>query len=119
MYEEQQNLKEHAHHQNQSYEVLRVQNLHLEGEVQHLRDLANDAQVIVQEQYDKAEAWKTEHFNLTEFANNLVRDILRMHRRASNVVLPCNVPHEVLEFIEICDIVLKEFKAHLGVAMKA
>ena len=99
MYEELQNLNEHTHHQNQRYEVMRVQNLHLEVEVQHLRDLSNDAQVIILEQYDKAEAWKTDHSKLTKFANNLVRDIMRMHRRASDVMHPGNVPYEVLEFI--------------------
>lgn len=50
--------------QDQNHEVLRIQVLHLEGEVQHMRELANDAQVIVQEQYDKAKAWKTKHYNL-------------------------------------------------------
>lgn len=29
-----------------------------------------------------------------------------------------NTPQEALEFIEFCDILLKEFRAHLDVAMK-
>lgn len=51
---------------------LQDQNSNLEREAQHLRELANDAQVIVQEQYDKVEAWKTKHSNLAKFTNNIV-----------------------------------------------
>lgn len=54
MYEELQILKENEYHQRQSYEVLRVQNQYLEGETHYLRDLADEAQVIFQEQYQKA-----------------------------------------------------------------
>lgn len=41
-----------------------------------------------------------------------------MHMRARDAEHPNNVPHDVLEFTEICDILLKEFKARLDVAMR-
>ncbi|KAI5412972.1 hypothetical protein KIW84_057550 [Lathyrus oleraceus] len=89
------------------------------GEVQYIRDLTITAQIIVQEQGDWAEAWRVEHSNLVEFSNNLVRDIPRMYKRVDGVANFHNTPQDVLEFIRLCDIMLKEFRAHLKVAMEA
>lgn len=97
------NLREHVHLQDQDHEVLRAQALLLEGDVQHLRELANTVQVIVQEQCDKSKAWKIEYSNLSEFANNLIWDIPRMHRRARSMTHYDNTPQEDLEFIKLCD----------------
>ena len=41
-----------------------------------------------------------------------------MHKRARNVVHYDNTPQEALEFIDLCDVLPEEFKAHLDVAMK-
>ena len=106
------------HLQNQDHKVLITQVTQLKGEIQHLRDLSFVAQVIVQEQGDRAEAWRIEHSNLAEFANNLVRDIPRMFRRADGMANFHNTPQEVLEFIRLCDFVLNELKAHLKRAME-
>ncbi|KAI5434061.1 hypothetical protein KIW84_021068 [Lathyrus oleraceus] len=54
-----------------------------------------------------------------EFDKNLVRDIPRMYKRADGVANFHNIPREVLEFIRLCDVMLKEFKAHLKKAMEA
>ncbi|KAI5427753.1 hypothetical protein KIW84_032966 [Lathyrus oleraceus] len=91
----------------------------LKGEVQYLRDLVDDAQVIVQEQGDKVEAWRMEHSKLEDFANNMVQDIPRMFRKDDRVANFHNTPQEVLEFARLCNVLLKEFKAHLKVAMEA
>ena len=91
----------------------------LEGEVHYLRDLTAAAQVIIKEQGDKAKAWRVEYSNMAEFTSNLLWDIPRMYRRADGVANFHNTPQEVLEFIRLCDVMLKEFKAHLKVAMDA
>ncbi|KAI5444836.1 hypothetical protein KIW84_013207 [Lathyrus oleraceus] len=77
------------------------------------------AEVIVQEQGDRAEALRVEYSNLADFANNMIRDTPWMYKRANGVANFDNTPQEVLEFIRLCDIMLKEFKAHLKVAIKA
>ncbi|KAI5435750.1 hypothetical protein KIW84_022251 [Lathyrus oleraceus] len=77
-----------------------------------------EAQVIVQEQGDRAKAWRIEHSNLAEFANNLVQDIPRMFRRADGVANFHSTSQEVLEFMRLYDVMLKEFKAHLKRAME-
>lgn len=97
------------HLQAQDHEVLTAQFIHLEGEFQYLRDLVDAAQVIVQEQDDRDDGWRIEHSNLVEFANNLVRDAPRMYTRADSVANFHNTPQEVLEFIRLCDVMLKEF----------
>lgn len=48
----------------------------------------------------------------------LVRDIPIMHKRASNTNHYSNTPQEALEIIGLCDVHLKEFRAHSDVAMK-
>lgn len=48
----------------------------------------------------------------------LVRDIPRMHKRASNTTHYGNTPQEALEITELCDVNLKEFRAHSDVAIK-
>ncbi|KAI5424740.1 hypothetical protein KIW84_030796 [Lathyrus oleraceus] len=117
IYQEIRNLRKQIHLQNQDHEVLTTQVAQLDGEIHHLRDLSAAAQVIVQEQGDRAEAWRIEHSNLAEFANNLVRDIPRMFRRADGMANFHNTPQEVLEFIRLCGVMLEEFKAHLKKAM--
>lgn len=72
IYQEIPNLREYVHLKNQDHKILKAQAAQLEGEIQHLRDLSAAAQLIVQEQDDRAEAWRIEHSNLAEFANNLV-----------------------------------------------
>ena len=104
--------------QNQDHEYLKAQIQQLEGEVQNLRNISEAAQVIVQEQSDKAEAWRMEYTKLVEFANNMVRDIPRMHKRANNVMNFDNTPREVFEFIKLCEMLLEEFRAHLKKAME-
>lgn len=84
-----------------------------------MRDLSNVAQVIVQEKGDMAEAWRMEHSDLAEFTNNMVRDIPRMFKRVDNMANFHITPQEVLEFVRLCDVLLKEFRAHLKVAMEA
>lgn len=49
----------------------------------------------------------------------MVRDVPRMYTRADSVENFHNTAQEVLEFIRLCDVMLKEFKAHLKVAMEA
>lgn len=107
------------HLQAQDYEFLIAQVTQLKGEVQYLRDLIDVAQVIVQKQGDRDEAWRIEHSNLEEFANNLVRDVPRMYRRVYSIVNFHNIPQQVLKFIRLCDVMLKEFKAHLKVVIEA
>ncbi|KAI5421970.1 hypothetical protein KIW84_045427 [Lathyrus oleraceus] len=85
----------------------------------HIIKKIGTPKVIVQEQCDRAEAWRIEHSNLDEFANNLVRDIPRMFKRADDVANFHNTPQEVLEFIKLYDVMLKEFKAHLKRVMDA
>lgn len=119
IYQELLNLREQVHLQNQDYWILTAQITQLEGEIQHLRDLSVAAQVIVQEQGDPAEAWRIEHSNLAEFANNLVRDIPRMYKRVDGVANFHKTPEEVLEFSRLCDVMLKEFKVHLKKATEA
>ncbi|KAI5415257.1 hypothetical protein KIW84_040632 [Lathyrus oleraceus] len=117
-YQELLNLRDQVHLQVQDHKVLTTQVTQLEGEVQYLRDLIIVAQVIVQEQGDRGEAWRIEHYNLAEFANKLVRDVPMMYMRDDNVANFHNTPQEVLEFIRRCDVMLKEFSAHLKVAME-
>lgn len=116
-YKELLNLRERVHLQVQDHEVLIAQVTQLEGEVQYLRDLIDVAQVIVQEQGDRAEAWMIEHSNV--FSNNLVWDVPRMYMRADNVANFHNTLQEVFEFIRLCDVMLKEFRTHLKVAIEA
>lgn len=52
IYQEILNLREHVYLQNQDHEVLIARVAQLEGEIQHLRDLSDAAQVIIQEQGD-------------------------------------------------------------------
>lgn len=80
------------HYQHQDHEALRDQVTQLEGEVLYLRDLADVSQVIVQEQGDKAEAWRIEHSTLTEFANNMVPDVPRMSKRDDSMANFHNTP---------------------------
>ncbi|KAI5439899.1 hypothetical protein KIW84_025311 [Lathyrus oleraceus] len=91
----------------------------LEGEIQYLRDLADVAQVIVQEQGDRAKAWRMEHSDVAELDNNMVQDIPRMFIRDENMANFHNTPQEVLEFVRLCDVLLKKFRAHLKVVMEA
>ena len=111
-------LRKQVLHQNQDYENLRTRVQQLEGEIQYLKNISDAAQVIVQEQGDKAEAWRMEYTDLAEFANNMVRDVPRMHKRANDVMNFDNTPLEVFEFIKLCELLLEEFKAHLKKAME-
>ncbi|KAI5426664.1 hypothetical protein KIW84_032191 [Lathyrus oleraceus] len=92
-------------------------------EILNLREQVNfqnqDHEVIVKEQGDRAEAWRIEHSNLAEFANKLVREISRMFKRVDGVANFHNTPQEVIKFIRLCDVMLKEFKAYLKRAMEA
>ncbi|MCI45813.1 hypothetical protein A2U01_0067052, partial [Trifolium medium] len=62
---------------------------------------------------------KTEFSNLAEFANNVVRGISSIHKRAYDVMLPDNTSATVFDFVEIYGTVLKEFKASLDAAREA
>ncbi|MCI35203.1 hypothetical protein A2U01_0056424, partial [Trifolium medium] len=75
-------------------------------------------QATIQELHQEAVKWKTEFFNLAEFANNVVRGIPSIHKRAYDV-LPDNTPAAVFDFVEICGAMLKEFKASLDAAREA
>ncbi|KAI5431579.1 hypothetical protein KIW84_035675 [Lathyrus oleraceus] len=58
----------------------------------------------VWEQQERTEAWRIEHSNMADFANNLVRDVPRMYKRVDSVANFRNTPQEVFEFIRLCDV---------------
>jgi chromosome segregation ATPase len=113
------NLKDHEEQQKRDLEVLEDRVRHLESQLHHVRELSSQDQTIIQEQYQEAAKWKAEFSNLAEFANNVVRGIPSMHKRASAVMFPNNTPIAVFNFVESCGIMLKEFKASLDAARKA
>ncbi|WJX45917.1 hypothetical protein P8452_32765 [Trifolium repens] len=77
-----QGLKESEWRQRQEYQAISTRNQRLEDEVRHLRDLASQDLATTQKIIEEATRWKTDFSNLAEFANNVVRDIPRMHKKA-------------------------------------
>jgi hypothetical protein len=114
-----QDLRERERHQKRNYEVISAQNQRLENEVRHLRDLASQDQVTTQKILEEAIKWKTEFSNLAGFANDMVRDIPKMHREAYVAMFPDYTPITVFNFVEICGVMLREFRASLDAARKA
>ncbi|WJX71853.1 hypothetical protein P8452_55799 [Trifolium repens] len=112
------NLKEHEGRQKRDLEALEDRVRHLESQLHHVRELSSQDQIIIQEQFQEATKWKAEFSNLAEFANNVVRGIPSMHKKAYAVMMPNNTPTAVFNFVESCEIMLKEFKASLDAARK-
>ncbi|KAK2351445.1 hypothetical protein QL285_097261 [Trifolium repens] len=114
-----QDLKESEWRQRQEYQAISTRNQRLEDEVHHLRDLASQDLATTQKILDEATRWKTDFSNLAEFANNVVRDIPRMHKKAYVAMFPDNTPPAVFNFVESCGVMLREFRASLDAARKA
>jgi chromosome segregation ATPase len=114
-----QDLKESEWRQRQEYQAISTRNQRLEDEVRHLRDLASQDLATTQKIIEEATRWKTDFSNLAEFANNVVRDIPRMHKKAYAAMFPDNTPPAVFNFVESCGVMLREFRASLDAARKA
>ncbi|KAK2396347.1 hypothetical protein QL285_058004 [Trifolium repens] len=84
-----------------------------------MMELASRDQATIQEWHQEAIKWKTEFSNLAEFANNVVRGIPSLHKKAYTVLFPNNTPIAVFNFVESCGTMLREFKDSLDVAHKA
>lgn len=74
--------------------------------------------VIFEKTQRDFQKWKKELSNLVEFANSLVQDIIRIHKRSYEVMLPYKMHITIFGFAEICKVMLEEFKARLDVARK-
>ncbi|MCI84421.1 hypothetical protein A2U01_0105699, partial [Trifolium medium] len=67
----------------------------------------------------EAARWRAEFSNLAGFANNVVRGIPSMHKRAYAVMIPNNTPAAVFNFVESYGVMLREFRASLDAARRA
>ncbi|PNY04817.1 hypothetical protein L195_g001247 [Trifolium pratense] len=112
-------LKECGRRQKQSYEALKDINERAESQLQHLRNLSLQDQATMQELHQEAMKWKSKFSNLAGFANNVVWRIPKIHRRAYAVMHPNNTPAAVFDFVESCEVMLRNFKASLEEARKA
>ncbi|WJX45892.1 hypothetical protein P8452_32740 [Trifolium repens] len=112
-------LKEHEERQEQELVALEDRARHLESQLHHMTELASHDQATIQELHQEAIKWKTKFSNLAEFANNVVRGIPSLHKKAYAVLLPNNTPVPVFNFFESCGTMLREFKDSLDVARKA
>ncbi|KAK2428905.1 hypothetical protein QL285_027389 [Trifolium repens] len=112
-------LKEHEERQRQDLEALEDRARHLESQLHHMTELASHDQTTIQELHHEAIKWKTEFSNLAEFANNVVRGIPSLHKKAYAVLFPNNTPVAVFNFVESCGTMLREFKDSLDMARKA
>jgi ADP-ribose pyrophosphatase YjhB (NUDIX family) len=78
------------------------------------QDLAATQKIL-----EEATKWKADFSNLAGFANNVVRDIPRMHKKAYAAMFLDNTPPAVFSFVESCGVMLREFRASLDAARKA
>ncbi|WJX25239.1 hypothetical protein P8452_14301 [Trifolium repens] len=116
---EMQDLKESEWRQKKEYEAISAQNQQLEAEVRHLREIGSQDLAATQKILEEATKWKADFSNLAGFANNVVRDIPRIHKKAYAAMFPDNTPPAVFNFVESCGVMLREFRASLDAARKA